>query len=241
MINFLFEKLDTVDSTNDYLTREVESGKVNKDKILIAKHQTNGHGSNGRSFISDDNVGIYFTLLHFYDDDSELKFITQKAAVAVYKVFKHTFDIELKIKWVNDLYYNDKKVCGILCRNLIKYKAVVIGIGIDLFENKNLNEEIKDIAGYIFKNKKDLIATLDSNTKLSKGSCTYKNVYTDFKSLDIDGLVIDDSMLWEPDQIVIDIVQYIYSLIKIEGLPQLYIEKNIIKDKKIYEDCNLEC
>lgn len=241
MINFLFEKLDTVDSTNDYLTREVESGKVNKDKILIAKHQTNGHGSNGRSFISDDSVGIYFTLLHFYDDDSELKFITQKAAVAVHQVFKHTFDIELKIKWVNDLYYNDKKVCGILCRNLIKYKAVIIGIGIDLFENKNLNEEIKDIAGYIFKNKKDLIATLDSNAKLSKDSCTYKNVYMDFKSLDIDGLVIDDSMLWEPDQIVIDIVQYMYSLIKIEGLPQLYIEKNIIKDKKIYEDCNLEC
>ena len=98
MINFLFEKLDTVDSTNDYLSREVESGKVSKDKILITKHQTNGHGSNGRSFISDNNVGIYFTLLHFYDDDSELKFITQKAAVAVYQVFKHTFDIELKIK-----------------------------------------------------------------------------------------------------------------------------------------------
>lgn len=241
MINFLFEKIDTVDSTNDYLTREVESGKVNKDKILIARHQTNGRGSNGRTFISDNNVGIYFTLLHFYDNDLELKFITQKAAVAVYQVFKHTFDIELKIKWVNDLYYNDRKVCGILCRNLIKHKAVIIGIGIDLFENKNINDEIKDIAGYIFKDKKDLIAKLNSNTKLSKESCTYKNIFTDFKSIEIDGIDIDDSMLWEPDQIVIDIVQYIYSFIKVEGLPQLYIEKNIIKDEKIYEDCNLEC
>ena len=241
MINFLFEKLDSVDSTNDYLTREVESGKVTKDKILITRHQTNGHGSNGRTFISDDNVGIYFTLLHFYESDIELKFITQKAAVAVYQFFKNTFDMELKIKWVNDLYYNDKKVCGILCRNLIKYKAVIIGIGIDLFENKNINDEIKDIAGYIFKDKKDLIAKLDDNKKLSKESCTYKNLFMDFKSLEIEGIVIDDSTLWEPDQIVIDIVQLIYSLIKIEGLPQLYIEKNIIKDKKIYEDCNLEC
>lgn len=241
MISFLFEKLDSVDSTNDYLTREVESGKVTKDKILISRHQTNGHGSNGRTFISDDNVGIYFTLLHFYENDTELKFITQKAAVAVYQFFKNTFDMELKIKWVNDLYYNDKKVCGILCRNLIKYKAVIIGIGIDLFENKNINDEIKDIAGYIFKDKKDLIAKLDGNKKLSKESCTYKNLFMDFKSLEIEGIVIDDSTLWEPDQIVIDIVQLIYSLIKIEGLPQLYIEKNIIKDKKIYEDCNLEC
>ena len=241
MINFLFEKLDSVDSTNDYLTREVESGKVTKDKILITRHQTNGHGSNGRTFISDDNVGIYFTLLHFYESDIELKFITQKAAVAVYQFFKNTFDMELKIKWVNDLYYNDKKVCGILCRNLIKYKAVIIGIGIDLFENKNINDEIKDIAGYIFKDKKDLIAKLDDNKKLSKESCTYKNLFMDFKSLEIEGIVIDDSTLWEPDQIVIDIVQLIYSLIKIEGLPQLYIEKNMIKDKKIDEDCNLEC
>ena len=147
----------------------------------------------------------------------------------------------MKIKWVNDLYYNDKKVCGILCRNLIKHKAVVIGIGLDLFENKNINEEIKDIAGYIFKDKKDLIKKLEDNKKLSRESCVYKNLIMDFKSLEIEGLVIDDSALWEPDQIVISIIEYIYNLIKIEGLPQIYIDKNIIKDKKIYEDCNLEC
>lgn len=241
MINFLFEKLDTVDSTNDYLTREVESGKVTKDKILVVKHQSNGHGSNGRSFVSDNNVGIYFTLLHFYEDEKELKFITQKTAVAVYKFFKQVFDIELKIKWVNDLYYNDKKVCGILCRNLMKYKAVLIGIGIDLFENKNMSEDIKDIAGYIFKDKRDLISKLTANKKLSTESCTYKNIYMDFKSIDIEGVVIDDSMLWEPDQIVIDIIELIYALMKIEGLPKIYIEKNIIKDERVYEDLDLEC
>lgn len=241
MINFKFEKIDSVDSTNDYLTREVENMGLRKDKILIARKQTNGHGSKGRIFISEDKVGIYFTLLHFYDNDTELKFITQKAAVAVYQFFKHTFDVELKIKWVNDLYYNDKKVCGILCRNLIKYKAVLIGIGIDLFENNNLDEEIKDIAGYIFKDKRDLISKINANTKLSKESCTYRNIYEDFKSVEIEGIVIDDSALWEPDQIVIDIVQYFYSLLKIEGIPRLYIEKNIIKDEKIYEDCDLEC
>ena len=241
MINFTFQKIDSVDSTNDYLYRELESGKIDKDKILITKHQTNGHGSNGKTFISDENVGMYFTLLHFYENESELKFITQKAAVAVYKTFKEIFDIELSIKWINDLYYRDKKVCGILCRNLIKYKAVLIGIGIDLFENKNINQEIKDIAGYIFKDKKELIEKLNSNKKLSRESCAYKNVYMDFKSIEIEGVDIDDSMLWEPDQLVIEIVSHIFALIKVEGLPQIYIDKNIIKDKKIYEDCNLEC
>ena len=127
MINFQFEKLDSIDSTNDYITREIEAGHIIKDKIAVTKHQTNGHGSNGRSFVSPKDTGIYFTFLHLYNDESELKFITQKTAVAVYKAFKEIFDIELSIKWVNDLYYNDKKVCGILCRNLIKHKAVIVG------------------------------------------------------------------------------------------------------------------
>lgn len=241
MINFKFEKLDVVDSTNDYLTRELESGMLTKDKILVTKHQTNGHGTKGKSFVSDKDKGIYLTLLHFYEDEKELKFITQKAAVAVYKTFYEIFGIDLSIKWVNDLYYRDKKVCGILCRNLIKYKAVIIGIGIDLFENKNMSDDIKDIAGYIFKDKKDLVETLKKDTKYPIDSCTVRNIIEDFKSLEIEGIVIDDLALWEPDQLAIEITMRIYELIKKEGLPQIYIDKNIIKDKVIYEDCNLEC
>ena len=241
MINFLFEKLDMVDSTNDYLVREVDFGKINKDKILIARMQTNGHGLSDKTFISPENVGIYFSFLHFYNDMSELKFITQKAAVAVYKTFKEIFDIELSIKWVNDLFYNNKKVCGILCKNLIKHKACLVGIGIDLFKNENIDKSIKDIAGYIFEDKKDLIDKLENNKNLSDDNCIKKNIYEDFKSLKLPDIEIDDRGLWEADQLVIQIVMHIYTLIKIEGLPKLYIEKNIIKDKKIYEDCDLEC
>lgn len=241
MINFKFEKLDSVDSTNDYITREVDSGILTKDKILVTKHQTDGHGSKGRKFISTKDVGIYFTLLHFYDDEKELKYITQKVAVAVYKTFYEVFGIELSIKWINDLYYKDKKVCGILCRNLIKHKAVIIGVGIDLFKNDSIDDEIKDIAGYIFKDKEELVETIKNGTRYPKDSCTVRNIIEDFKSLKIEGIVINDSCLWEPDQITIEIAMRIYELMKVEGLPKLYIEKNIVKDKKIYEDCDLEC
>lgn len=241
MINFKFEKLDTVDSTNDYLERELESGDLNKDKIVVTKHQTNGHGSKGRSFLSPKDVGIYYSMLHFYNDETELKFITQKVAVAVYKTFFEIFGIEFAIKWVNDLYYNNKKVCGILCRNLIKYKAVVIGIGIDLFKNEKLDEEVKDIAGYIFKDKHELVDVLNSKSKYPKDSCTVKNIYEDFKSLKIEGIEIRDEGLWEPDQLAIELTMRIYELLKTDGLPKLYVEKNIIKDESVYEDCDLEC
>ena len=241
MINFQFEKLNVIDSTNDYLTREIEAGRIIKDKIAVTKYQTNGHGSKDRSFISAKDVGIYFTLIHLYKDKEELEFITQKTAVAVNKAFKEIFDIELSIKWVNDLYYNDKKVCGILCRNLIKYNAVIIGVGIDLFENKNLDDTIKEIAGYIFKDKYELVEILNTKSKLPKDNCTRKNVYDDFKSMKIEGIEIRDEALWEPDHIVIEIVMRLYELMMKKGLPKLYIEKNIIKDDKIYEDCDLEC
>lgn len=241
MINFQFEKLDSIDSTNDYLTRELEKGNIIKDKIVVAKHQENGHGMNGKTFSSPKDVGIYFSMLHFYENDKELEFITQKVAVAIYKTFYEIFNIELKIKWVNDLYYNEKKVCGILCRNLIKHRAVLIGVGIDLFENKNLDNDLKDIAGFIFKDKRDLVDKLNSNKKISKDSCTYKNIYEDFKSLKIEGIDIRDEALWETEQLTIEMVMRIYNIMKVPGLPQIYIDKNIIKDKKIYEDCILEC
>lgn len=240
MINFQFEKLDCIDSTNDYLTREIEEGRIVKDKIVVTKHQTNGHGSNGRSFLSPKDTGIYFTFLHLYKDAKELNFITQKTAVAVYRAFKEIFDIELSIKWVNDLYYKDKKICGILCRNLIKHNAVIVGVGIDLFENEEALSEIEE-AGYIFKNKRELIKILETNSKLPKDNCTRKNIYDDFKSLEIEGIELRDDALWEPDHIVIEIVMRLYALIGIDGLPKLYVDKNIIKDKKIYEDCILEC
>lgn len=241
MPEFLIETVETIDSTNDQLTREVDAGKLSIDKILIARHQTNGHGSKDRSFISAANCGIYFTYLHFYKDEKELAYITQKTAVAVYKTFYDIFGIDLSIKWINDLCYKDKKVCGILCRNLIKHKAVIIGIGIDLFKNENLDESIKDIAGYIFKDKTELIDVMNSNEKLPKDCCVYHNLYESFKSLKIEGIELNDKDLWDPEAFVVQIVTRINVLIKKEGLPQLYIDKNIIKDKKIYEDCNLEC
>lgn len=241
MLNFQFEKVDTITSTNDYLVDELSKGAITKDKILIAREQTKGHGTKGTSFISKKDLGIYFSFLHLYDDIEELKFITQKAAVAVYKTFKQIFGIELSIKWINDLYYNDKKVCGILCKNIVRDKACIIGIGIDLFEDKDIDKSIKDIAGYIFKDKYELLDVLSENKNISTLSCLGKNIYDDFKTLKLPDIIINDQNLWEADHIVVEIVMHIYALIKTKGLPDLYIEKNIIKDKKIYEDCDLEC
>ena len=186
------EIYDEIDSTNDYLKRCLFSKKYKKDALCIAKSQTNGHGSNDRKFISNKNVGIYFSILHFYNDMEEIKFLTQKLSVAVYNAFLNRYNITLSMKWVNDLYYNGKKVCGILCKNYIEKSACIMGIGIDLYEDKNISEEIKNIAGYIFEKK------------------------------------IEDV-----EYLIIDIVKQIYNLLSYDGIPKIYIKKNMVLNKKV--------
>ena len=236
MNNYIIEKINSIDSTNDELTREIDDGILNCDKVLIARKQTNGHGAHGKKFISDNYVGIYFTLLHFYNNTNELKYITQKAAVAIYNTFNEIFGIDLSIKWINDLYYEQKKIAGILCRNLIKHNAVIIGIGIDLFYNINIDDRIKDIAGYVFKDIDELLNAIN-NKLLSENLILFNSINNDFKNKRI----YDDDNIWHPDSIVKSIVDNIYKLIEIDELPKIYVEKNICKDLKVYEDCVLEC
>ena len=238
MLKINIENFDTLDSTNDQAMYQIEHKHIKKEKIIIARQQTNGHGANGHKFISDRDVGIYFTYIHFYKNTKELSFITQKAAVAIYKTFQEIFNIELNIKWINDLYFKNKKIAGILCRNLIKYKSVIVGIGIDLFYNCLIDDSIKDIAGYIFKDSNDLIDTLKKNKLINENSSTYKNIINDFNIVRSSNILRNK---WLANSLVYEIVKNLISYINIEGLPSLYIEKNIIKDDKIYEDCVLEC
>ena len=85
----------------------------------------------------------------------EIKYITEKVAVSIYRVLKEKYNIDTMIKWVNDIYLNNKKVAGILCKNSIYNKKVIIGIGIDLYKDTNLDDDIKDIAGFIYDKKID--------------------------------------------------------------------------------------
>ncbi len=121
----------------------------------VALSQTKGKGSNGRSFVSTKGSGIYFSILL---KDNNYKYITPNVAVAIYKSFQKLYNIELGIKWVNDLYYKNKKVCGILCEKNLENDSMVIGIGINLFkiEEDVLKEnDLENIAGYIFEKEDD--------------------------------------------------------------------------------------
>jgi BirA family transcriptional regulator, biotin operon repressor / biotin---[acetyl-CoA-carboxylase] ligase len=77
--------------------------------------------------------------------------ITTAAAVAVVRAIEKLRPVELSIKWVNDIYLDDKKICGILTEAISDFETgrigyVVLGIGINCFD-VSYPEEISEIAG----------------------------------------------------------------------------------------------
>lgn len=121
---------NSVDSTSSYARRN--ASLLETPCIISASHQTNGRGRQGKSFFSPEGTGLYMTLLVQAEPKSAL--ITPAAAVAVCKAIETLTDIKPSIKWVNDIFVNGKKVCGILseCFRENGKTYVSVGVGINL-------------------------------------------------------------------------------------------------------------
>ncbi len=148
--------LDEIDSTNTYAKECADNGEE-RDMVYIADYQSGGRGRRGRSFYSPRGTGVYFSfLLHPRTDISKATGLTCKIAVAACKAIKTALSAEVSIKWVNDLYYNDKKISGILSEAYTSIEDgslsyVIVGIGINVYEPaEGYPEEISKIAGAIF-------------------------------------------------------------------------------------------
>lgn len=157
-----FFEYDEIDSTNLEAKRLVAKKSSATKQVFLAKRQTAGRGRLGRSFFSPEETGLYMSLLLQIDEkllDTDL--ITPAAGVAVCRTIDFFYDEKGKkanpqIKWVNDIYLNKKKVCGILTEGILnpkegKISQVIIGIGVNLFEPKTgFPPEIENIAGFVF-------------------------------------------------------------------------------------------
>lgn len=145
-----------VTSTNNILKALAAEG-VPEGFVMIAESQTAGKGRLGRRFHSPVGTGLYFSILLRPACSAERSlFITTAAAVAVCRAIETLTNETPKIKWVNDIYLNEKKICGILTEASINFETkglnwAVLGIGINLAEPEGgFPEEIRSIAGSLF-------------------------------------------------------------------------------------------
>lgn len=139
---------DSIDSTNTEARRIAAAG-AGENTLIIARAQTAGRGRMGRSFYSPSDTGLYATLLYYPDRPvTELGGLTCATALACCVAIEQLCGISPRIKWVNDLYLDGHKVCGILCESFgtPHGTAIAIGIGINL-TTRDFPAEIKGIAG----------------------------------------------------------------------------------------------
>ena len=146
-MNFTILRFDSINSTNTEALNQARRG-ADEGLCIVAKQQTEGRGRHGRTWISEKDAGLYFSLvLRPKIENKFLPLITLMAAVAVFEVLKKLYALEPDIKWANDVHINGKKICGILAEmsetktNL----AIVVGIGINL-NSKNFPPELAAIA-----------------------------------------------------------------------------------------------
>jgi BirA family biotin operon repressor/biotin-[acetyl-CoA-carboxylase] ligase len=183
--NLKIEVYKTISSTNSVLKKEAELGEP-EGKVIIAEEQTSGRGRMGREFYSPPDTGIYMSiLLRPTITAEESLFITTSAAVAVAKAIETVAGCKASIKWVNDIYCFDKKVCGILTEGAMdiengKLKYAVLGIGVNVIQPKgDFPGDLKKIATAIFK---DGDYTTDGKSRLAAEILNYFWKY--YKSLE---------------------------------------------------------
>lgn len=128
--------LESVDSTNTYLKRLAAQGAA-EGTAVIAAAQTAGRGTGERSFFSPAGEGLYLSvLLRPRAELAQLFTLTGRTAVAVRRGIERTCGAPCQIKWLNDIYLNGKKLCGILAELSPDGSWVVMGVGVNLSQSR---------------------------------------------------------------------------------------------------------
>ncbi len=132
-----------IDSTNRYLS-DLES---DADTLYIcsAEKQTRGKGRGNKKWESPTGQNIYLSLSFQFGKNSNLNGFSLMVGLAIRDTLEELYDIDSNIKWPNDIFFKNKKLCGILIEtkyenNLVK---IIIGIGINVFmqTNNDINQD----------------------------------------------------------------------------------------------------
>lgn len=144
----------TIDSTNSFAKSLAQLGGEH-GSIIVAEQQTSGRGRMNRSYYSPGSSGVYMSIILRPKLSVEYSLmITSCAAVAVAEAIEKVTGLKAEIKWVNDIYVNGKKLCGILTEAAIDVENggldyAILGIGVNV-SNDSFPKELENIATSIY-------------------------------------------------------------------------------------------
>ena len=137
----MIEYLDTIDSTSTELRQRMSVEELPHGYCISADFQTSGHGQATNRWESEDGKNLLFSLLlrPTVIPAAEQFVITELVTLAIINALQDYIRQQITIKWPNDIYVGDKKLCGILIENALCGSTIdtcIVGIGI------NINQEL---------------------------------------------------------------------------------------------------
>lgn len=142
-VGFPFIELPSVDSTNNYALAKVHAGLAEHGAVFFADEQTNGRGQRGKTWASTagENIIMSVVLEPVWIKVKNQFLLSMAVASACHSFFLPYVPNNLTIKWPNDIYWEEKKLGGILIENKVKGNHLVFSIaGIGLNINQSLFE-----------------------------------------------------------------------------------------------------
>ena len=171
-----------VDSTNDVAKYLAEEG-AEEGTIVVAEIQNRGKGRRGKTWISPPG-GVWMSIILRPDippfNAPQLTLVT---GVAVAETLKKECDLDVGIKWPNDILIGNKKVCGILTEvnaSIEKVNYVVVGIGIDM--NVDVPLFPPDLQKGATSLKNELNTEINGALLVQKFLLEFENIYNKFKA-----------------------------------------------------------
>lgn len=151
-INVPTERVKTLASTNDYLAKLCKQGKAEEFYTVIAENQTDGKGQRGNSWESEPGKNLTFSIVLYPTAIKANKqfHLSMLASIAIIDTLTDYTD-GFSIKWPNDIYWHDKKICGILIENELEGQYLsqsIIGIGLNINQTEFLSSAPNPVSLY---------------------------------------------------------------------------------------------
>lgn len=143
--------LDSVESTNDYAKNLLVENPPD-GTVVLSRIQTKGRGQKTNSWLSPEG-GLYYSCILNALTDDKLTMITLTCGIACHDAIKELCSLPVRLKWVNDIQINDKKIGGILTESRLRSNSasLIIGVGINVNNDaQTLPEDLRDISTSIY-------------------------------------------------------------------------------------------
>jgi len=132
--------ISETESTNQYLQILAQSEKLADETVVLTDIQTAGRGQMGNAWESEPYKNLTFSILYYPKQlPANQPFVIAELAALCVKRTLDKYVSNIKVKWPNDIYWNDKKICGILIENSLSEGFIsqsVIGAGVNLNQEK---------------------------------------------------------------------------------------------------------